>query len=214
MCDAERGVVHAVAFEAAVAQDLPVLHPGKDVLDPGADLAVGGVVLLFPARELRLARSAAVRDEQSGVLVAAVSDHNGAAHRILGPGALPGGAVVHFARHGPAYRNDQPSVGVDDHLMVGGVPVVLGPLGDRVIARGHQGSVYDQYRVPAVARARVQRRRGCQIVDDAVGRRLRDAEERCQLAQRQVRAPAPGPPEASPRAAPAALRRCRCGAAS
>lgn len=35
--DAEHGVVNTVAFEAAVAEDLPGLHAGEDVLDAGAD---------------------------------------------------------------------------------------------------------------------------------------------------------------------------------
>lgn len=48
--DAEHGVVDAVAFEAAVAKDLPGLHAGEGVLDAGADFAVGVVVFLFPGR--------------------------------------------------------------------------------------------------------------------------------------------------------------------
>jgi hypothetical protein len=32
-CDTEHGVVDAVAFETAVAEDLPGLHAGEDVLD-------------------------------------------------------------------------------------------------------------------------------------------------------------------------------------
>ena len=46
--DAEDGVVDAVAFEAAVAEDLPVLHAGEDVFDAGADLLMGVVVVLLP----------------------------------------------------------------------------------------------------------------------------------------------------------------------
>jgi hypothetical protein len=49
--DAEHGVVNAVAFQSAVAKDLPALHPGEDVLHAGADFAVGGVVFLLPGRE-------------------------------------------------------------------------------------------------------------------------------------------------------------------
>ncbi len=33
--DAEHGVVDAVAFEAVVAEDLPELHAGEDMLDAG-----------------------------------------------------------------------------------------------------------------------------------------------------------------------------------
>ncbi len=64
--DAEHGVVDSVAFEAAVAEDLPGLHSGEDVLDAGAGLLVGLVVLLFPGRESGLAALAAVRDDESG----------------------------------------------------------------------------------------------------------------------------------------------------
>ncbi|RPK61807.1 hypothetical protein EES42_31410 [Streptomyces sp. ADI95-17] len=62
------GMVYAVALEAAVAQDLPGLHPGEGVLDAGADLAVGSVVFLFPGREFGLALVAAVRDDQTVAL--------------------------------------------------------------------------------------------------------------------------------------------------
>ena len=55
--DAEHGSVDAVALEAAVAEELPGLHAGEDVLDPGADLLVGLVVFLCPGREFGLARS-------------------------------------------------------------------------------------------------------------------------------------------------------------
>lgn len=53
--NAEHCVVNAVAFEAAVTEDLPGLHPGEGVLDAGPDLAVRGVVLLFPCPEFALA---------------------------------------------------------------------------------------------------------------------------------------------------------------
>lgn len=62
--DAEHRVMNAVAFESAVAQDLPALHAGEGVLDAGPDLLVGVVVCLFPGREF-LAFAPAVRDDQS-----------------------------------------------------------------------------------------------------------------------------------------------------
>jgi hypothetical protein len=77
--DAEHGVVDAVALEAAAAQDLPVLHAGKGVLDAGADFAVGGVVFFFPGREFGLAAFAAGRDDEAGAPVAAVGDDRGVA---------------------------------------------------------------------------------------------------------------------------------------
>lgn len=131
--DAEHGVVYAVAFEAAVAQDLPGFHPGEGVLDAGADLAVGGVVFLFPGREFGLAFLAAVRDDQAGAPVSAVRDHRGAADGGFRAGQLPRLAVVAVAGQRPADRDDEPGVGVDDDLMVGRVPVILRLLGDLVM---------------------------------------------------------------------------------
>lgn len=53
--DAEHGLVDTVTLEAAVAEDLPGLHAGEDVLDPGPNLLVGSVVLFFPDRQFGLA---------------------------------------------------------------------------------------------------------------------------------------------------------------
>lgn len=38
--DTGDGVLNAVAFETTVAQDLPVLHPGKDMLNASANATV------------------------------------------------------------------------------------------------------------------------------------------------------------------------------
>lgn len=81
--DAEHRVVDAVALEAAVAEDLPGLHPGEDVLDAGSDVLVGLVVLLFPGREFALAALSAVWDDESGAGVAAVGDREGVADGCL-----------------------------------------------------------------------------------------------------------------------------------
>lgn len=59
----EHGMVDAVAFEAAVAGDFPGLHAGEGVLDARADLAVRGIVFLFPGGKSGLAGFAAVRDD-------------------------------------------------------------------------------------------------------------------------------------------------------
>lgn len=59
--DAEHGVMYAAAIQAAVAKDLPCLHPDEGALDAGVDLAVGCVVSLFPGKEHGLAAFAAVR---------------------------------------------------------------------------------------------------------------------------------------------------------
>lgn len=87
MGDAEHRVVHAIAFEAAVAQDLPGLHPGESMLDPSADLAVRGVLLILPDGKFALSRSAAVwDDDERGTSVASIGDHRGVPESGLGPG--------------------------------------------------------------------------------------------------------------------------------
>ena len=49
--DAARGPEDAVALKPAVPQDLPILHPGENMLDPGSDPPVGGIMLLLPVRQ-------------------------------------------------------------------------------------------------------------------------------------------------------------------
>lgn len=110
--DAEDRMVDAVAFESAVAQDLPALHTGEGVLDSGTNLFVRAVVLLFPIREF-LAFAAAVRDDQPGALVAAVGDGHRLADGGLGPGFLPSVGVVPVVRQRLADHDDQAGVGVD-----------------------------------------------------------------------------------------------------
>src|SRR4051794_17589536 len=82
--DAEHGVVNALAFEAAVSQDLPGLHAGEGVLDAGANLAVRGVVFLLPGGQFGRTFLPAVRDDQAGAPVATVGDHRCAADGRLG----------------------------------------------------------------------------------------------------------------------------------
>lgn len=156
----------------------------KGVLDAGPDLAVGLVVFLLPARQFGLARLAAVRDGQAGSSVAAVGDDRGAADGILGPGHLPRLAVVAVAGSGPADSDDQAGVGVDDDLVVGGVPVVLRLLGHGV-APGQHG-------VLAEPLARLQREQRAQVVDDPARGGLGDTEQRGELPQGEVGAPVGG----------------------
>jgi hypothetical protein len=96
--DAEHGGVNAVAFQAAVTKDLPCLHPLDDVLDASPDLAVGGIVLLFPSWQFGLAAFTAVRNEQAGAPIAAVRDDRGPADGGLRTGKFPRLATVAVAR--------------------------------------------------------------------------------------------------------------------
>lgn len=75
MSNAEHRVVHAIALETAVAQDLPGLHPGESMLDPSADHAVRGVVLFLPGGQFALSRLAAVWDDEPGTSIASVGNH-------------------------------------------------------------------------------------------------------------------------------------------
>jgi hypothetical protein len=122
--DAEHHGVNAVALQTAVAKDLPGLHPREDGLDSGTDLLVRVVVLLLPAAEITTG-GAPVRDDQSGALVAPISDGGRLAHRCGGTRLGPRLAVIAVARHGPADGDDQAGVGVDDDLVVCRVAIVL-----------------------------------------------------------------------------------------
>lgn len=96
---------------------------------------------------------------------------------------------------------------IDGDLVVGGVPIVLRLLGDGVVTGGDQGAVHDQHGVRAEPLALLEGECGAEVVDDAVGSRLRHPEQRRQLPQREVGPPvrgdeqdavlqrqAPGPP--------------------
>ena len=95
--------------------------------------------LFFPVRELGLAVLATVRDDEAGARVTAVGDHEGLADGCLGAGLLPGPAVVAVPGERSTDHDDAPGVGVDDGLVVGGVLVVLRPLGDGVVPGGDRG---------------------------------------------------------------------------
>ncbi|GGN43837.1 hypothetical protein GCM10011578_094290 [Streptomyces fuscichromogenes] len=64
--DTEHGVMDAVSFEAAVAQDLPALHTGEGVLDAGSGLLVGLVVFLTGSWQLRPVAVAGVGCSSAG----------------------------------------------------------------------------------------------------------------------------------------------------
>ncbi len=142
--DTEQGTVDTVVLQAAVVKDLPGLHGGENVLDTGSDLVVGGIVLLLQRGKCVLPTLAAVRDDPVRAPVSTVGDDNGLTDSGLGSGQFPCLAVVAVARQGPADGDDESSVGVDDDLMVGGVPIILRLLGDRVVAGGDQGAVHDR----------------------------------------------------------------------
>jgi hypothetical protein len=82
-------------------------------------------VLLFPGREVVLTWFPSVRDDQAGASVAAVGNHRGAADSCLGAGQFPHLAVVAVAGDRLVDGDDETGVGVDDDLVVRGVPIVL-----------------------------------------------------------------------------------------
>jgi len=107
-------------------------------------------------------------------------------------GLGPGLAVVAVAGQGLADCHDQTGVGVNDDLVIRGVPVVLGLLRDGVVASGHEGPVDDQYGALGEAPPRLEREQRADLVDDAVGRRLGHPEQRCDLPKSEVRPPVSG----------------------
>lgn len=141
--DAEHGLVHAVALEAAVAEDPPVLQPGQGVLHPGSRPAVDGILRLLLRAEVRLTASFAVRDEQAGAPVSAVGDGRCAATGPVDAGLRKGPTLVAAAGQRQADRHHQAAVGVDDDLQVRRVPVVLAGGSHTAVVGGHQGAIDD-----------------------------------------------------------------------
>jgi hypothetical protein len=86
--------VNAVALEAAVPQDPPVLQPRQGVFHPRSRPAVDCIFRLLLRAEVRLTASFAVRDEQTGALVSAVGDGRCAAAGPVDTGLRKGPAVV------------------------------------------------------------------------------------------------------------------------
>lgn len=189
MGDAEHRMVHAIALETAVAQNLPGLHPGEGILDSSADRAVRSVVLFLPGRKFALPRGAAVRDDEPGTSMASVGDHCGVPDGGLRPGQLPCLAVVAVARQRPANHDHQLGVSVDDNLVIRRVPVVLGPLRHRVVAGENQSAVHDEHGALVKPLPGTEREKRPDVPDDAASRGLRDTEERGELPQRQGGAP-------------------------
>lgn len=91
-------MVDAVAFQSAVAKDLPRFHVGEYVLDTGPDLLVGLVVRLLPGGQFLVLRVVAIWDDQPCSPVAAIGDGGRGANGGLGAGLGPGPAVVAAAR--------------------------------------------------------------------------------------------------------------------
>lgn len=120
----------------------------------------------------------AVRDKQAGVSWYPPSTMAGAPRQARStPDSVKRSAVVAAAGQRQANGHRQAAVGVDDDLQVRRVPVVLpggGHTVDGVLAR------------PAGRRDGQQRG---EVIEDAVGHRLRDPEQRRHPPQRQVRAP-------------------------
>lgn len=158
------------------------------MLHAGAHAFVAAVVLDFPRVRFSAFRLA-VRDDQPGARIPAVGDRDGMPDLVFRPGFGPRLAVVAVAGHRAADRDHQACVGVDDHLVVGGIAVVLRLLGHVVVAGGHEGAVHDQHGVLAEPPALGEGEQRGGVVDDPVGGGLGDAEQRRELAQRQVGAP-------------------------
>jgi hypothetical protein len=108
------------------------------VLDTGADLLVGLVVRFLPGWQV-FALASTTGHDQPRAGIAAIGDRECPADRGHGAGFLPRLAVVAVPGQRSADGDDEPGVGIDDDLVVGGVPVVLRLLGDGVVAGGYQG---------------------------------------------------------------------------
>ncbi len=142
--DAEHGLVNTVALESAAAQDFPVLQPGQRVFHSGPGPAMDCVLRLLLSPGVRLTTSFAVRDDQTGALVAVVGDGGCAAAGTVDAGLAEFPAVVSAAGQRQPDRRGQAAVGIDDDLQVRRVPVVLAGGGHAAVAGGQQGAVDDE----------------------------------------------------------------------
>lgn len=101
---------------SAVPQDFPFLQPGQGVLDACPGSPVEGVLGILPRAQTVLASSCAVRDEQSGAVIAAIGDPGSTAAGPFDAGLGEGKAVVADAGQRMTGGHGQAAVGVDDHL--------------------------------------------------------------------------------------------------
>lgn len=146
------------------------------------------VVRFLPVRKV-FALSSAVGHDEPGAGIAAVGDRECSADGGFDAGFLPGLAVVAVSGKRPAHHDDQAGVGVDDHLVVGRVPVILGLLRHCVVPGRDQGAVHDEHGALGEPLAGLEREHRSEMVDDPVRRLLRQPKQRGELAHRQVRAP-------------------------
>lgn len=119
------------------------------MLDEGAGLAVDLILSLLLRTQSFLTASTAVRNEQAGALIAAISDHRNASADDADTRLGEDPAVVAAAGQRIADCPDQVAVGVNDHL-VRRVPVILAEGGDAPVG-GDQGAVDDGDGVLALA---------------------------------------------------------------
>ncbi|WP_037854839.1 hypothetical protein [Streptomyces sp. NRRL S-340] len=113
-----------------------------------------------------------------------------AAGNVLGAGRFPCLAAVAAAVAVAGRRpdgDDKAAVGVDDDRVAGEHRQFFDcSRRDDADTGGQQDSVHDQYGLLAQPSARPERQRRPEVVDDAVGRGSRDAEQRCRLTWRQA----------------------------
>ncbi len=102
-------------------------------LDP--ELSQRASACEIPRREL-FALSATVRHDQTGALIAAVGNRHRVAVGSFDAGLVALLGVVPVAGQWPANHDAATSLGVDDHVMSGGILIVLRLLGNRVVASG------------------------------------------------------------------------------
>lgn len=178
----DEGEVAHPCDEAAVAEDLPGLHARGKAGSTRARTCLWDLLCssfqsfqsdspVWPR-----SRRCGMRDDEAGAQVAVVGDRAGLADGSPGAGLLPCLAVVAVPGERPADHDDQAGVGVDDHLVVGGISVVLLLRGDGVVARGDQGAVHDEHGVLGEPLAGSEHEHRPEAVDDTVRSRLRNLE--------------------------------------
>lgn len=116
----------------------PTPQPSLERAQPLRGSAQSRPCCALPSRRMCARRQ---RNDQSRASVAAIGDHCRVADGGLRAGKL---AVVTVAGQGLTDHDHEVGVVVNDHLVVGGVPVALGLLGHRVVTGGHQRASHDE----------------------------------------------------------------------
>lgn len=129
-------MIDGLAPTTALAQDLPVVGPGDDVFDAGADAPVCSVVVVVDDPSVG---SAAWAGDGVDSAIAAVAKDRPAAVEQRGHGVAGHDGIVAVARPAVTDRDDVAALRADDDLGVDAAAVVFADGGDFLVVYSGSG---------------------------------------------------------------------------